>query len=188
MLSQLLLVNGLKYGVAMDVEGIDSKFHINPNGAIMNYKAYWLNITGTVVPVQSIHIMEVIKSPETFNYTRKIIEEIYTNHNEPMGHEGKAREEIMADLIKNHGWIRLRYKITEDRWVVELHTLSDEICLQLKEFFNRPGVVGKRIFSDIRITELFKNGGMKSHNILLNKLSQYEPDTDINHDTISNNN
>lgn len=136
----------------------------------MNYKAYWLNSNGIVIPVQSTHIAEVIKTPETFSYTREQIEAVYIKYHEPMGHEGKAREKIMQDLIKNHEWIRVRFKPTEDLWVIELHTLTDETMDQIKNLFNKSGVVGKSTHTEVRVTELFKTGGMKHHKMSLVQL------------------
>lgn len=83
----------------------------------MNFKAYWINIGSEIVPVQSTHIAEVIKAPFRFGYTRERIDAEYAKFQEPIGHEGKARQLIMADLIRNHGWIRLRYTPKYDSWV-----------------------------------------------------------------------
>lgn len=140
----------------------------------MKYRAYWLNTAGDVVPVETIHIMEVIRSPSRFGYTREMIEAVYTRYNEPMGHEGKAREKIMQNLIKYHGWIRLRFKPAEDLWVIELHTLTDETMEQIRSLFKQPGVIGKSTFADVRITELFKTGGMKHNKMSLNQLIHAE--------------
>ena len=49
----------------------------------------------------------VIKHPKKFGYTDQKIKDIYDKYGEPLGQEGKAREEIILDLI-NHGWIRVR--------------------------------------------------------------------------------
>jgi len=140
----------------------------------MKYRAYWLNTNGDVVPVETIHIMEVIKNPERFNYTREQIEAVYTQYKEPMGHEGKAREKIMQNLIKNYGWIRLRFKPAEDLWTIELHTLTDDIHEHIRNFFKQADVVDKSIYANLRITELFKAGGMKHHKMSLSQLIQGE--------------
>jgi len=129
----------------------------------MKYKAYWLHENGEVVPVTTIHIAEVIKTPDRFGYSRERVETSYTRFNEPMGHEGKARQEIMSDIIRNHGWIRIRFRPAKDLWIIELHTLSDDLKEQLLVFLKQPEVMGKHPNADINITELFCPSGEKHH-------------------------
>lgn len=140
----------------------------------MKYQAYWLNINGTVIPVETIHITTVIKTPERFGYSLERIHKIYKKNGEPMGHEGRARVEIMSDLIKRKGWIRFRFKPKEDSWTVELNTLTTDVMERIKEFFKHSEVVGKSKNADIRITELFHPDGMKRHNIPLTQLLNSE--------------
>ncbi len=82
-----------------------------------------------------------------------------------MGHEGYARLQIMEDLIKNHGWIRIRYRPKEDAWIVELHSLTNDKREEIVRFLKQPDFTVKLPCSDIRITELFSVGGMKHHQI-----------------------
>ena len=60
--------------------------------APMTCKAYWLHITGDIIPVPVTHIAVVISHPEQFGYTRERIEAEYSACKEPIGHEGKARQ------------------------------------------------------------------------------------------------
>lgn len=69
--------------------------------------AYWISPRGQVLPVATNHIDIVIKHPKKFGYTTEKIEEIYARHEERMGSEGNAREEIIIDLLKK-GFIRIR--------------------------------------------------------------------------------
>lgn len=69
--------------------------------------AYWISPRGEVLPVTTNHIGIVIKYPKKFGYTTEKIKEIYDKYGERMGMEGKAREEIIIDLIKK-GFIRIR--------------------------------------------------------------------------------
>lgn len=138
----------------------------------MLFQAYWLHNSGDLVPVETIHIAEVIKNPLRFGYPREQIEVIYSELNEPLGHEGKAREQIMIDLIKNHGWIRVRFKPGKDLWVVELSRLTDGIKLLLNRFFCDLNVSGTRPNADIRITELFAGEMIVHHNFSLKEYQQ----------------
>ena len=73
----------------------------------MDERAFWISPQGTIFPVTRSHINEVITNPERFGLTRGGIEAVYRKHKEPLGWEGKAREEIIKGLIVE-GWIRIR--------------------------------------------------------------------------------
>jgi hypothetical protein len=36
----------------------------------MKFNAYWLHQDGEVIPVETLHIAEIIKTPERFKYSR----------------------------------------------------------------------------------------------------------------------
>ena len=69
--------------------------------------AYWISPKGQLATVTQSHILEVIVHPEKFGYTKQKIARIYKKHNERLGLEGAAREEIIRNLVAN-GWIRIR--------------------------------------------------------------------------------
>ncbi|MGD0229110.1 MAG: hypothetical protein ABSC19_01975 [Syntrophorhabdales bacterium] len=73
----------------------------------MDEKAYWISPEGDMFPVPQSHISEVISNPERFKLTRGYLEVVYKKHKEPLGWEGKAREEVIKGLIAK-GWIRTR--------------------------------------------------------------------------------
>lgn len=137
----------------------------------MNYKAYWIHRTGEIFPVQTTHIAEVINAPQHFNYSRERIDAEYSFFQEPIGHEGKARQLIMANLIQNHGWIRIRYTPRNDSWVVEVNTLSEVVKKLLVRFFSDPEIVRNSPHSTIRVTELSSiEGGILHHNTTIRDL------------------
>lgn len=90
----------------------------------MASEGYWLSPSGDIIPVDTSHIDLVIKNPEKFRTTKEEIKKIYKKHEEPVGLEGKAREEIMVDLIRD-GWIRIRYVPRKDFFTVQLDKLSE---------------------------------------------------------------
>lgn len=141
----------------------------------MHYKAYWIHAGGEIIPVLTTHIAEVIKTPELFGYTRERIETIYASLKEPIGHEGKARQIIMMDIIQNHGWIRLRYTPRSDSWVVETKCLTGEIRQLLHLFFRSPDVVSKHPHSILRITELDSARSLKNLSTSTSDLSNSNP-------------
>jgi len=129
----------------------------------MNYKAYWIHVNGEIIPVPTIHIAVVISNPGHFGYTRERIEAEYSLCNEPVGHEGKARQAIMGDLIRNHGWIRVRYTPRYDSWVVELNTLTDSARLILERFFSNREIIDTFHNATVRITEFSSAEGVVRH-------------------------
>jgi len=62
---------------------------------------------GEIVSVGDTHIDAIIKNPSKFGLSASEIEKTYEKYNEPMGIEGKAREEIIINVVKR-GWIRVR--------------------------------------------------------------------------------
>jgi len=57
--------------------------------------------------VPDTHIRTVIDHPASFGVERAEIERLYRHHHEPIGFEGKAREDILRRLFKG-GWVRVR--------------------------------------------------------------------------------
>ena len=97
--------------------------------------AYWIAPDGCVIAVAVRHIITVCNAPERFGLTYEQINEAFARHGEPLGHEGRARQEIMADLIINHGWIRVRYLPRRDRWIVELNRFDSQAKAAVRQFF-----------------------------------------------------
>ena len=89
--------------------------------------AYWILPNGKIVFVDDRHIRTVTDNPEMFDYTKRKITAIYKRHNERIGTEKKAREEIIIDLVKK-GHIRIRkytYKYFP-YWAVTIDRLSKQ--------------------------------------------------------------
>lgn len=73
----------------------------------VNTVAYWVSPSGKIYDVGTNHIDVVIKNPQTFGLTKDKIQAVYDKYGEELGREGKAREEIILDLVKK-GWVRIR--------------------------------------------------------------------------------
>lgn len=71
------------------------------------YKAFFIFPNNKIVECNTSHIRFILDNPELFNTTKQDLINIYTEYNEPIGHEGKARERIFSNLI-NQGFIRIR--------------------------------------------------------------------------------
>lgn len=70
-------------------------------------KAYFISPVGLVLPVFQTHIQKIIDEPEIFGLTGEYVLSKYDEYHEVLGHEGMARNEIIAGLLAK-GWIRVR--------------------------------------------------------------------------------
>lgn len=96
-------------------------------------RAFWISPTGTIYPVGISHIAEVIRCPERFGLERTYLEAVYRKHMEPMGLQGKAREEIVKALLERN-WCRVReYR---DYLSIQLLRLDHASAHRLISFFS----------------------------------------------------
>jgi len=91
---------------------------------IADAPAYWICPFGKILPVRTTHIAEVCKNPKSFGLDKKYVKSIYFKFREHWGLEGKARDELMREIIGN-GWIRCRYVSYDDFFTIEAVELSD---------------------------------------------------------------
>ena len=68
----------------------------------------WISPQGDIFGVPLTHVRAVIEDPEKFGVSIDQIKAIFNKHNEGIGSEGAARDEIVSLLISN-GWVRIRY-------------------------------------------------------------------------------
>ncbi|MGO9566716.1 MAG: hypothetical protein ACLP5H_04145 [Desulfomonilaceae bacterium] len=89
---------------------------------------------GHCFPVEQSHIYTLISDPSRFGLNIRQIKAAYTKHNEPVGIEGAAREEILRGLVMK-GWIRLRRYVTpREQWSITVGRLDDRTRTSLKEW------------------------------------------------------
>jgi hypothetical protein len=91
------------------------------SGRVLTGNAYFIHpYKGQVIYVPHSHISLVISNPEKFNLNFDYIKAIYEKYGEKIGLEGRARREILLDLI-DQGFIRIRkYK---NHWKVNVKNL-----------------------------------------------------------------
>ena len=133
---------------------------------------FWINKHDIFDVSISSHIKFIINNPEKFCLTTKVINEVYTKYNERIGFEGKAREEIIKNVLK-YGWIRVRHYFGDkDYWSIQF----DEWELRKKyvKSFLEWAIYEKRILrinEEIALTGfkdgfskvfMYLNGGIKS--------------------------
>jgi len=91
----------------------------------MRYVAYWINPNGEILPVETHHITNFFHNPQVFGLTRDDVLSSYQKHGERPGIEGKAREELILEVMKR-GWIRLRYVPKEQSWTAQLYGFTEQ--------------------------------------------------------------
>ena len=68
----------------------------------------WVSPHGDIFGVPLTHVRAVVEAPEKFGFSIEQIKSIFNKHNEGIGSEGDARDEIISLLISK-GWVRIRY-------------------------------------------------------------------------------
>ena len=118
------------------------------------FQAYWLLPDGTIYPVKTKHIIEIINCPELFGETLDTIKRMYDAYNEKMPHEGNARVEIMERVMKR-GYIRIRER--RNHWVIQLYKLSPKEHKFISQWVNCvwDNLIDK--YADIKVNTLHNN-------------------------------
>lgn len=104
--------------------------------SIPQMNAYWISCDKEepwLIGVDNRHINKICEHPEWFGLTDDYVKEVFKKYNEPLGHEGKARDEIMADLISK-GWIRIRYNPKQYSWTFQVKDVEEPIKNNILQF------------------------------------------------------
>jgi len=131
-------------------------------------KAYWITPDKEILDISvESHISFVTKYPELFDLTREEIETCYQKHAEKLWTEGKAREEIILQLL-DKAFIRVRlyprqyWSITANKWNGHTKTCLIKWAEQAKNFSSvgkymnvRIAVLGK-VICDYTVDDLFQ--------------------------------
>ena len=115
--------------------------------------AYWISPRGKVIRVTTSHIAAVIAAPESFKMSTREIVAAYAKYQERIGVEGKAREEVLVDLLRRR-WIRIREHPA--RWNIEFSTASPRTKAHIRKWVQgalRRGIVRDR-YAEVRLDGL----------------------------------
>ena len=112
-------------------------------------EAYWLSTDGNIYEVSMRHTNFIRENLELFGLTEADYTGAYKKHHEHPGFEGKARREMMTELIRK-GWCRIRHK-TNKGWTIELWSLDKQT---IENVFNwtdqaKPILAGTEIFLNL---------------------------------------
>jgi len=127
----------------------------------MPQPAYWLSPYGKAIPVDERHITLVITDPEKFGLDADYIKSTYKKYKEKMNTEGKAREEIIVELMKK-GWIRIRYVPNFDAYTIQMNALNHAAKESIYDFavgvtrkFPKPDRVSK--YTGVKLMDMKGN-------------------------------
>jgi hypothetical protein len=94
-------------------------------------ESFWLSPAGEIVGTGGKHIDTIIKYPAKFGLSMERIQSKYDKYEEPLGVEGKAREELIGMVLKG-GWVRVReYR---NRWSMTVDWLAPKVRLNISKF------------------------------------------------------
>ena len=113
-----------------------------------SYEAYWINPNGKIHGVKSTHINSIIENPYYFSFTKGKIDQIYVKYKEPMGLEGKARNEIIKKVL-NKGWIRIQKN--KNFYTAQMMSLNNTCKDYLQQFTQLMIDAGVHKYSEIKI-------------------------------------
>jgi hypothetical protein len=113
-------------------------------------KAYWMNKYGKLIDVINVperkggdfsdkHIGAILRDPEIFGLSEDYIKEVYEKYGESISHEGKAREEIMINVIES-GWVRIRYYHSKSYWTIQCGKFDKNTKENIWAFLNSDNV------------------------------------------------
>lgn len=130
--------------------------------------AFWIDPRGKVIEAKITHIATVIKNPSKFGLSTQKIQKVYDKYKEKVGWEGKAREEIMTDLMKK-GFIRIRER--SNGWIIQLWKLNRKMNDFLWQWAH--GILPKAHdkFGDVSVWELNRMGNKPSVSLSLKDLA-----------------
>ena len=125
--------------------------------SVVRSVAFFISPRGQILFVKTNHIGTVIDDPTQFGLTMEEIKARYSEYGERLGIEGKARREILLQLVKN-GWIRLR-RYPNRYWSVTLDSFPGDTSTRLQNWAQRILEGTHEIHEDdrympIRITQL----------------------------------
>lgn len=130
--------------------------------------AYWISPQGKVLDVGiSKHIDQIIQYPESFGITHDQVKETYTKHNERVGTEGRARDELILYAI-NSGFIRVRF-YKNSRWSITLNNVDSKTNKNILHRWAQMPKIQSDIYMPVEILDI-KTG--RNRKYLVKELAQ----------------
>jgi len=117
------------------------------------------------------HINIIIDDPKKFGYTDEKIKKIFFKYNEKMGQEGKAREEIILDLIKK-GWIHLRRRPNK-YWIINADRMTKKVRDVISDWSKKilKGIKGVKEVDKYMDVKIMTMNGQYSRNLTIDDIA-----------------
>jgi len=132
--------------------------------------AYWIDKKGNFVESRDNHIIMIISHPERFGFTKKKVEDTYNKYGEVIGSEGKARRELIDDVI-SRGFIRIRL-YPRSHWSITIGKFDSRTRSLVTEFANKivnkkidPGLGGKDVYMPVKLVAVKSRQENKKYTI-----------------------
>jgi CRISPR/Cas system-associated endonuclease/helicase Cas3 len=85
----------------------------------MDAEGYWYKHGKLIELVSGHHIDYILDNPEKFYLTKEGIIKTHEKYGDKLGQEGKARDEIILNVVED-GWIRIRHYVRpKDYWSIQ---------------------------------------------------------------------
>lgn len=97
----------------------------------MQLNGYWVR-KDKILDMDDYHIHYIIQNPIAFGLTEKIVQDKYSEYDERIGLEGKARQDLIIQATSS-GWVRVRHYVRpDDYWSIQ----CDDIDKRLPVIYN----------------------------------------------------
>ena len=84
-------------------------------------RGFFVEPSGQLVLVRDSHIGALIDAPERFGLTLAVIAEAHARHGEALRTEGRARNELLTEVLRRAPWVRVREQVLGAyRWHLQL--------------------------------------------------------------------
>lgn len=135
--------------------------------------SFWISPSGVIIATDADkHINMITSDPQKFGLSKEYVEEVFARYNEPMDHEGKAREEIIENILQD-GWIRIRKYPRPGYYGVTINFMSAQKRRALKAWAHRmltTGIDGEKEpdrEAEVRIVDLVRDGvAARDHSVV----------------------
>lgn len=139
--------------------------------------AFWVS-GETWVDAQGDHLKPILNEPEKFGLSQKRLTEVYEQHGESLGAEGRARDQLIREAAEK-GWVRVRrYREPANRIVIQGYNIDSKfssIRAFLQQLFERQIVTTE----DTVVISDYESGEARSFRVRLTEKSDGDSNEDI---------
>jgi hypothetical protein len=139
--------------------------------------AFWVS-GETWVDAHGDHLKPILDEPDKFGLSHERLEEVYDQHGETLGAEGRARDQLIREAAEK-GWVRVRrYREPANRIVIQGYNTNakfSSIRAFLQQLFERQIVTT----DDTVVISDYGSGEARSFRVRLTDTSTDDGNEDI---------